>query len=81
MCVSDFNEVLHRLEHEGVQERSLAQIEGFREMVDLCGLHVLGYECQRWTYDKKVTGGSYCRYDWIGRLQRRTGAPGSHWLW
>ncbi|KAG2581337.1 hypothetical protein PVAP13_6KG025505 [Panicum virgatum] len=31
--------VLHRSEHEGVQERSYAQIEGFREMVDVCSLH------------------------------------------
>ena len=39
VCIGDFNEVLHRSEHEGVQERSYAQIEGFREMVDVCGLH------------------------------------------
>jgi hypothetical protein len=44
-----------------VQERSLAQIEGFREAVDVCGLSDLGYEGRRWTYEKKVSGGSYCR--------------------
>jgi exonuclease III len=38
MCIGDFNEVLHQSEHEGVQERNLAQIAGFREMVDVCGL-------------------------------------------
>jgi hypothetical protein len=37
VSMGDFNEVLHRLEHEGVQERRLAQVEGFPEMVDLCG--------------------------------------------
>jgi exonuclease III len=37
MCIGDFNEVLHRSEHVGVQERSHAQIEGFREVVDVCG--------------------------------------------
>jgi hypothetical protein len=60
MCIGDFNEVLHRSEHEGGQERSLAQIEGFREAVDVCGLSDLGYEGRRWTYEKKVAGGSYC---------------------
>ena len=61
LCIGDFNEVLHRSEHEGVQERSYAQIEGFREMVDVCGLHDLGYEGRRWTFEKKVAGGTYCR--------------------
>jgi hypothetical protein len=44
LCIGDFNEVLHRSKHEGVQERSYAQIEGSREMVDVCGLYDLGYE-------------------------------------
>lgn len=35
VCIGDFNEVLHRAEHVGVQERSQAQIAGFREMVDV----------------------------------------------
>lgn len=61
VCIGDFNEVLHRLEHVGVQERSYAQIEGFRDMVDVCGLGDLGYEGRSWTYEKKVTVGTYCR--------------------
>jgi endonuclease/exonuclease/phosphatase family metal-dependent hydrolase len=61
MCIGNFNEVLHRSEHVGVQERSLAQIAGFREMVDVCGLRDLGFTGRSWTYEKKVTGGSYCR--------------------
>jgi exonuclease III len=48
MCIGDFNEVLHRSEHVGVQERSLAQIKGFREMVDVCGLRDLGFQGDRW---------------------------------
>jgi hypothetical protein len=44
MCIGDFNEVLHQSEHVEVQERSLAQIAGFQEMVDVCGLRDLGYE-------------------------------------
>jgi len=61
VCIGDFNEVLHRDEHCGVQERSHAQIAGFREMVDVCGLYDLGFEGRKWTFEKKVAGGSYCR--------------------
>ena len=43
VCIGDFNEVLHRSEHQGPQERSYAQIAGFREMVDVCGLVDLGF--------------------------------------
>lgn len=31
LCIGNFNKVLYRSEHVGVQERSLAQIAGFRE--------------------------------------------------
>ena len=61
VCIGDFNEVLHRDEHCGVQERSHAQIAGFREMVDVCGPYDLGFEGRKWTFEKKVAGGSYCR--------------------
>jgi endonuclease/exonuclease/phosphatase family metal-dependent hydrolase len=61
VCMDDFNEVLHQSEHVGVQERSHAHIAGFREMVDVCRLHDLGYEGRSWTFEKKVSGGSYCR--------------------
>ena len=59
VCMGDFNEVLHRSEHDGVQERSHAQIAGFREMVDVCGLYDLGFEGRNWTFEKKVAEGSY----------------------
>ena len=71
LCIGDFNEVLHRTEHDGVQERSYSQIAGFREMVDVCGLCDLGYEGRSWTYEKKVAGGSYCRV----RLDRALATP------
>ena len=71
MCIGDFNEVLHRSEHEGVQERRYAQIEGFREMVDVCGLYDLGYEGRRWIFEKKVARGTYCRV----RLDRALSTP------
>ena len=46
--------MLHRAEHEGVQERSYNQIAGFRDAVDVCGLYDLGHEARRWTYEKRV---------------------------
>jgi hypothetical protein len=38
VCLGDFNEVLYQHEHEGVAERILAQMEGFREALDVCEL-------------------------------------------
>jgi endonuclease/exonuclease/phosphatase family metal-dependent hydrolase len=61
LCIGDFNEVLHQHEHEGTAERSLAQIAGFRETTDVCGLADLGYEGRSWIYEKRVVGGSFCR--------------------
>ena len=61
LCIGDFNEVLHRSEHVGMQERSYNQIAGFRDMADVCGLYDLGYEGRSWTFEKRVAGGSYCR--------------------
>ena len=60
VCIGDFNEVLHREEHSSVQERSMAQIEGFREAIDVCGLYDLGFVGRKWTFEKKVAGGSFC---------------------
>jgi hypothetical protein len=61
MCIGDFNEVLHQHEHEGVAERSLAQMAGFREAVDVCELGDLGYIGNSWTFEKRVVGSSFCR--------------------
>ena len=60
-CVGNFNEVLHQSEHVGVQERRFSQMAGFREMVDVCGFCDLGFEGRNWTFQKRVTGGSFCR--------------------
>lgn len=56
ICLGDFNEVLHRHEHVGVQERSMAQMAGFRDMMDVCGLADLGYRGNSWTFEKKGRG-------------------------
>jgi hypothetical protein len=61
LCIGDFNEVLLREEHMGVNERSNAQIQAFRDTVDICELMDLGYMGTSWTFEKKVAGGSYCR--------------------
>jgi hypothetical protein len=71
VCLGDFNEVLHRSEHVGVQERSYAQMAGFREIVDVCGLGDLGFEGQSWTFEKKVAGGTFYRV----RLDRALATP------
>ena len=61
MCIGDFNEVLHQHEHDGVGDRSPGQIAGFREAVDVCEMADLGLEGKRWTFEKRVAGGSFCR--------------------
>jgi endonuclease/exonuclease/phosphatase family metal-dependent hydrolase len=71
LCIGDFNEVLHREEHMGVNERSWTQIAGFRDVVDVCGLCDLGYRGVPWTFEKRVAGGSFCRV----RLDRGLATP------
>ena len=61
LCIEDFNEVLLREEHMGVNDWSNAQIQAFRDTVDICELMDLGFTGTAWTFEKKVAGGSYCR--------------------
>lgn len=77
LCIGDFNEVLRPDEHQGVGQRSNAQIQAFREVLDVCMLLDLGFRGNVWTFEKKVTGGSYtkCRLDralastaWLARF-------------
>jgi hypothetical protein len=53
--------VLHRSEHDGVNQRSVGQITAFREVIHVCGLQDMGYRGTPWTFEKRVVGGSYCR--------------------
>lgn len=92
VCIGDFNEVLDGSEHEGVREQSNAQMEGFREAIDVCGLADLGFEGRKWAYEKKVTGGLFCRVrldralatsDWsmrypLAKVQHHTAAASDH---
>ena len=54
----------------GVHERDSAQMDAFREATDLCALADLGYKGLDWTWEKKVSGGHYCRV----RLDRALGS-------
>jgi hypothetical protein len=45
-------------------------MQGFREAVDVCNLLDLGYKGHFWTWEKKVTGGTYTRV----RLDRALGS-------
>ena len=64
-CMGDFNEVLRPEEQEGIGERSNAQIQQFRDAVDICMLMDIGYQGQFWTFEKKVTGEPIPRCIWI----------------
>ena len=54
--IGDFNEVLNLSKHDGVGSRSQAQIDGFREAVDTCGLSDIGYTGTDWTFEKRLLG-------------------------
>lgn len=45
----------------GPNPRDSAQMEGFREAVDVCELADLGYCGLDWTFEKRVRGGGFCR--------------------
>ena len=61
VALGDFNEVLRPEEHEGVGQRSNAQIQSFREVVDVCVFLDIGYNGRFWTFEKKVTRGTFTR--------------------
>lgn len=61
VCIGDFNEILRQEEQMGPNTCDSSQIAGFREAVDVCGLSDLGYKGLDWTFEKRVTGGQYCR--------------------
>ncbi|XP_073367683.1 uncharacterized protein [Aegilops tauschii subsp. strangulata] len=66
VCMGDFNEILRQEEQMGPNERDSAQIEGFREVVDVCELADLGYKGLDWTLEKRVAGeGSTAEFDLI----------------
>ena len=61
LVLGDFNEVIQVHEHDGVGQRNQARMEAFRDASDTCGLSDIGYTGNTWTFEKKVTGGTYTR--------------------
>ena len=71
LALGDFNEVLHQTKHDGVNRRSQDQMDGFRDALDVCGLVDLGFKGRRWTFEKRVAGGTFT---WV-RLDRAVADP------
>ncbi|KAE8808869.1 Potassium channel AKT1 [Hordeum vulgare] len=53
-AMGDFNEVLDANEHDGVDSRSQAQMDVFKDALDTRGLADIGYKGNPWTFEKKV---------------------------
>lgn len=51
--------------------RSQAQMDGFKDALDVCGLIDLGFKERTWTFEKKVAGGTYT----CVRLDRAVAEP------
>lgn len=50
MCGGDFNEVLYSLEKKEGFPKAFKQMQGFREVVDLCGFQHMGFEGYPFTW-------------------------------
>ena len=74
VVVGDFNEVLQGQEHDGVGNRSQAQMDAFQDALDTCELTDIGYTGIPWTFEKKVAGGTFTQV----RLDRAVANPS--WL-
>ena len=53
VMVGDFNKAMWQFEHFSNTKRGESQMEAFREVLDFCGMHDLGYTVLPWTYDNK----------------------------
>ena len=45
----------------GCKTGAMLKLQAFCEVVDVCGLYGHGYEGRKWTFEKKIPGGSFCR--------------------
>ncbi|KAL4597773.1 hypothetical protein ACB092_11G013300 [Castanea dentata] len=57
LCARDFNEILGNSEKLGGSNRSQAQMQLFRDVVDECGFIDLGYSGHRFTWQKHFSTG------------------------
>lgn len=55
LCPGDFNEIIFQYEKEGGCLRPQAQMDSFREAIDFCDLHDLGYEGDIFTWRNQQT--------------------------
>jgi endonuclease/exonuclease/phosphatase family metal-dependent hydrolase len=56
VLIGDFNEALWQYEHFSTRPRSEGQMAAFRDCVQRCGLHDLGFAGLPFTYDNKRSG-------------------------
>ena len=56
LCAGDFNEVLEAHEQIGGRVRPERQMDGFREVMDVCGFTDLGYIGLPYTWDNRQHG-------------------------
>jgi hypothetical protein len=79
LCIGDFNEVLLREEHVGVNDLCNAQIQAFRDAVDVCELMDLGFVGTPGHLKNELSGVLSAGFDLIVPLQIHAGAPDSRW--
>jgi hypothetical protein len=58
LVVGDFNETLWQFEHFSLKQRSELQMQAFRDVVQRCDLHDLGFSGVPYTYDNRREGRS-----------------------
>jgi exonuclease III len=67
----DFNEAMFQFEHWSATKRSERRMKEFRETLDCCNLHDLGFLGCPWTFDNKQSGRNNVRV----RLDRAVACP------
>jgi hypothetical protein len=67
----DFNEAMFQSEHWSASKRSERRMQDFREALEFCNLHDLGFHGCPWTFDNKQVGARNVRV----RLDRAVACP------
>ena len=56
LCAGDFNEILDATEQFGGLVRPESQMDGFQDVVEVCGFADLGFSGLPWTWDNRQDG-------------------------
>jgi len=56
IIMGDFNELMWQFEHFSEMRRNERCMEAFRDVLDVCDMHDLGFSGTSWTYDNKQAG-------------------------